>query len=354
MPSPKNLLRIILWLYKTNRAYCTAFVKSLSSQQMHCLFLTDPITTEQILKLLEIKLPTLPLLLGNVISLNRFSKQTFHFDIQNDTYQPQRITQAANSTILDSIDLFDSGSFDQRSRKLHFLITDILSIEQWQTNVDLFIDRVLDKLDNGLYSSIKVEIPTITKANLESQGTFSGTNWPISYPNVGKWRRKSTWSKIYTLARDSFRQQWIRSTSTPRSYTVHIAEDLRRNPLLQILHTITLLRKEATTRLLYSMTQVELLAVTINTISIHKWTVSKQSFDRLLNHCILYDHQVFSLLCPQALCLVSTNPLILNQPQVHFHVAQLVAQAYRKDYEQIEKCIRQKDHAVNISIKQEE
>lgn len=339
MSSSRNLLRVISWLWETNKAYCTIFLKSLSIQQVQYLLLTDPIATKRICELAGVQLPALPPLLKHIMAPGSPDVEPISFDFKDNICQPQCVIEDTNSSTLGTTNLFTSGDFDQRSRKPHFLTTEVVSIEQWQANIDLLINRVLDKLDSGPYNTIELEVPIITKVNQENQ-TGSGsntTNWPISYPNVGKWHRKSTWNKLYTAARDNFRSQWLGSSTVSSSYIIKVAETISENPLLQLLDTITLLRKESKTRMKYCLSQVELLASILNTISIHRWTISKQSFSQLLHHCLPHSHEVFPLLCPQALLIVGANKLSLDKPRASFHVAQLLAQAYNKNHEHAEK-----------------
>ncbi|EFO61261.1 Hypothetical protein GLP15_80 [Giardia lamblia P15] len=337
MLQSKNLLRVLSWLWATNKAYCAMFLKNLPIQQVHLLLLTAPITVKKIYELTKVQLPVLPPLLTNILIPTNLDATSVDFGFESNIYRLQPIAENTCSGDVSTINLFYDGDFDQRSRKLHFLTLETLSIEQWQANVDLFINRLLSQLNNGPYNTIAIDFPVITKVNREDQTHPHNTDWPISYPNVGKWRRKSAWNKLYTAIRDNFRQQWLTSKantySSTTSYIIKTTENTRENPFLQLLHIITLFMKESKTRLKYSFNQIELLAIVLNTISTYQWPIPRQSFVQLLEHCTSSAHEIFSLLNQQALLTVATNTSFLNHPKIHFYAAQLLAQACEKKYE---------------------
>lgn len=337
MLQSRNQLRVLSWLWKANKAYCIMFLKSLPAQQVHFLLLTNPTATKELYELAGIQLPMLPPLLKTVPVSADSDAAPVNFDFKDSICQSQRASEDTQSAESSAVTLFCDEDFDQRSRKPHFPILEVLSIEQWQTTIDLLIDRLLSRLNNGPYSTIVIDIPVITKVAPERQASCHSMDWPISYPNVGKWRRKPTWNKLYTTIRDSFRKQWLGPNSGIHSniaYTIKNTEDAYDNPVLQLLHTITLFKKETKTRLKYSLNQVELLAAVFNTISAHRWPISKKSFVQLLCQCGPYSREVFSLLNRQALLTVTANTSSLDNPMTHFYAAQLLAQAYGEEYKQ--------------------
>lgn len=334
MLQSKSLLRVLSWLWATNKAYCAVFLASLPIQQVHLLLLAAPATTKKIYEMTGVQLPALPPLLTNILAPSNLDAAPVDLNFGGSICQLQSVSEDTRSVKLETTNLFCDGDFDQRSRKPYFSTLEVLSAEQWQADVDLFINRLLNQLSNGPYSSIAIDFPVITRASRESQTHPHNTDWPISYPNVGKWRRKSTWNKLYTATRDSFQRQWLKPNantySGATSYIIKTTEHTRKNPLLQLLHTITLFTKESKTRLKYSLSQIELLAVVLNTISVYQWPISRQSFVQLLEHCTSCACEVFSLLNQQALLTVATNTSSLNHPGTHFYAAQLLARACEK------------------------
>lgn len=116
-----------------------------------------------------VQLPALPPLLTNILAPSNLDAAPVDLNFGGSICQLQSVSEDTRSVKLGTTNLFCDGDFDQRSRKPYFSTLEILSAEQWQADVDLFINRLLNQLSNGPYSSIAIDFPVITRVSREGQ-----------------------------------------------------------------------------------------------------------------------------------------------------------------------------------------